>query len=314
MITDRGPQARPGSHLELLTFAAAVITIILWGSAYIGVVIALKDFGPGELAVLRFLVASATLLVMSSVARIRVPDRRDWWPLFRVGLLGITTYHLLLNFGAQSVPPAVIALILQIAPVFTTFLASRFLGETVSRRSMVGTGIALVGASLLVLGRGGDLEFQLGAMLIVACAFATSCYFVFQQPLTRKYGPRTVTTWTMVMGTLPLLVFLPSALGQLHAASTRSLLAVLYIGVFPAGIAYTLWNFVIHRVGATRSTIYLFFTPAVTALAAWWMLDQVPSRLSIIGGLVVILGVLFVTDRRRVPRHQTTPSAEPDPP
>lgn len=103
--------------------------------------------------------------------------------------------------------------------MFTALLASRFDGATVSRRMWAGIGVALLGTIVLVLGRGGDLGFTAGASLIIGCAVATSVYFVFQRPLVAAHGVQAVTTWSIAIGTAPMLVLRAGrdrAVGPLH--------------------------------------------------------------------------------------------------
>ncbi|MCV4784776.1 EamA family transporter, partial [Escherichia coli] len=85
----------------------------------------------------------------------------------------------------------------------------RFGGERLNALGWLGTLVSLAGVTLIVLGSGEGLAWTRGALLILAAALFTSLYFVFQRPLLARVKPLHFTVWSLLTGTLPLLVFLP---------------------------------------------------------------------------------------------------------
>jgi len=56
---------------------SALITVIFWGSAFAGIRAGLHSYAPAQLALLRFLSASAVLAVYAVVTRMRLPALKD---------------------------------------------------------------------------------------------------------------------------------------------------------------------------------------------------------------------------------------------
>lgn len=278
-------------------WAAAVFTILAWGSAFTGIAVALEAFGPGALAFGRFATASLTLLLLSAVRPVGLPDRSDLPRLVVISMFGITVYHLLLNFGQQVVSPGTAALLIQTAPIFTALLASRFDAEPVSSRRWLGIAIASAGAVLIVFGRGLDLGFSLRALSILGCAVGTSIYFVFGRPLTRRYGARALTTWSIWIGTAPLLVFAPTFWSQAREAAQAPLLALVWVGVVPAALAYLTWNLAVGRLGASRASVLLYVAPLVAmgTQLAWY--GTIPNATALAGGALAIAGTAVAARR-----------------
>ena len=81
------------------TLAAAGVTLLLWASAFAAIRVGLRAYGPGPLALLRFLVASSVLGIYALLTRMRMPAARDLPGVFLMGFLGITVYHTALNYG-----------------------------------------------------------------------------------------------------------------------------------------------------------------------------------------------------------------------
>jgi len=82
-----------------LIIVSVFFLVIFWASAFIGIKIALEGLTPGHLSLLRFLIASATLLPVLLVLKARlIPKVKDIPYFFMLGALGISMYHTALNF------------------------------------------------------------------------------------------------------------------------------------------------------------------------------------------------------------------------
>jgi drug/metabolite transporter (DMT)-like permease len=224
-------------RIDTRTLGAAGVTLLFWASAFAAIRVGLTAYEPGHLALLRFLIASAVLGVYAVVTRMRLPEVRDLPAVLLMGLVGITLYHVPLNYGEVTVTAGAASLLISSAPTFTALLASLFLGERLKVWGWAGIGVSFVGAALIAFGEGEGVRFEPRALLILLAAVCTSLYFILQKRYLKKYNALQLSAYSIWAGTLLMLFFLPGLIRELPTAPLNATLAVAYLGVFPAALA-----------------------------------------------------------------------------
>jgi terminal-alkyne amino-acid exporter len=295
--------ARPASRggTERLAALALVTTIVLWASAFAGIRVAVRAFGPEHLSLLRLAVASAVLGAIA-VARggLRVPARADLPGLLLVALTGMTAYQLLLNAGEVSVPAGTASLLVNVSPLFTAMLAVTLLGERLSVRARAGIAVGFGGAALVALSRSGGLGFDARALLVLGAAVAQATFFVAQKGLLERSRLEAfdVTAWAMWLGTAMLLPFAPGLPHAVATAPAGALAAVLYLGVGASALGFVSWAYASARVPVSFAASTLYAVPVVAAAVAWLWLGETPAPLAVAGGAVALAGVALTAAAR----------------
>ena len=276
----------------LLAGGAALVTVVLWASAFVGIRAAGEDVSPGALSLARLLVGSAALGALVLVRQERFPARRDLPAIALCGALWFGLYNVVLNAAERLVDAGTAAMLVGVGPVLIAIFAGALLGEGFPRSLFVGCAVAFAGVVVIGLAtseRG--LDAGLGALLCLVAAFAYAGGVVIQKPLLKRAPALQVTWLACSVGAFACLPFAPTLLRELGEADAPAVGWVVYLGVFPTAVAFTTWAYALARTTAGRMGATTYLVPPLAVLMGWMVLGEVPPALALLGGALCLVGV-----------------------
>lgn len=285
-------------------------TVFLWSSSLIAIRIGLRGYTPGALAVLRYIVASLCLLILyCRLPKRHVPTLPDLLYIIFIGTVGIGVYNIAINYGEIVIPAGIAGFIIGLMPVFTMIFAFLLLKERVPVKSWLGVLISIIGLFLIALCERGGIRYDISILYILLAAILGGYYAVAQKTLFHRYHPLELVILSIWGGTLIMLFYLPSMIRELPAAPWQSTTAAIYLGIFPAAIAYALWNYALAKAPAGRASGYLYAMPIIATLLGMITLREYPEPMELLGGLVTLLGALtinyFYKHEKKLPKIES---------
>ncbi|HXH02343.1 MAG TPA: DMT family transporter [Candidatus Competibacteraceae bacterium] len=289
------------AHSLWLSITPALF-VVLWSTGFIGAKLGLPHAEPFTFLTLRFIIATALLLVFALATR--APWPRSWGEAGRIALAGLLVHAVYLGgvFSAigAGLSPGVAALIVGIQPLLTAAVAGWWLAERVTGRQWAGLALGLLGVVLVVssrLGQGGTNGFGLAAAVVA----------LFGITLGTLYQKRHCAGMDLRSGGV--IQYAVTGLAMLSGAGlfeTRQvawsgefvfalLWLVLVLSVGAVGLLYTL----IRRGEAARVASLFYLTPPTTALLAFLVFGERLPGTALAGMAVVVLGVWLVNAPRR---------------
>ncbi|WP_165986239.1 DMT family transporter [Streptomyces sp. YIM 98790] len=298
--------------------AAATVTVCFWASAFVGIRAAAEHFSPGALALGRLLTGSAALALLLAVRRVGPPPRAAWPGILLSGLLWFGLYMVALNWGEEHVDAGTAALLVNIGPIVIALLAGRLLGEGMPPRLLAGLAVSFAGAAVVGLSMsGGGTSGASGAAAlgVVLCLVAALTYaggVVAQKPALRHASALQVTAYGCFTGTAACLPFAGQFVTETAAAPLSATAWVVYLGVFPTALAFVTWAYALSRTTAGRMGATTYAVPALVVLMSWAVLQEVPGRLTLLGGVLCLAGVAL-SRSRSLSRSGSATRSEPEP-
>jgi drug/metabolite transporter (DMT)-like permease len=292
------PAAGAGVSVRRLAEAGVLAVMVLWAANFIVVKSAVAVLPPVGFTFLRFIIASATLLLLLRwrEGSIGLP-RRDLVSICALGAVGFGLYQILWTTGLTTVPAGDSALLIASTPVLVAIFAVAARSDVLTPAKLIGALVSFVGVGAVIAsGPGLSLGASLGGEAITLLgAGCWSVYMAFGAPFLGRYSPLRATAWATVAGTV---VLAPLAASQLASVSAPALTpgvlgAVLYSGFLAAGISNVVVQNGIRVVGPTRTAAYQFLVPALAVVLAAMFLSEPIRPGQIVGGVIIVLGVLI---------------------
>lgn len=206
------------------------------------------------------------------------------------------------SYGENHVDSSLAAILMGISPVATVLFAHIMLpDESLNAQSVIGVCIGLVGVALLV---GPDALLDLGRELIAqfAIILAAICYSISTIYIKRKATrpPLEMAAGSMLVGAISI-TFATLAFGEpskIMMPSSGSLMAVLYLGIFPTALATLIYFFLVPRLGANRMSQVNFAVPVGGALIGVTLLNETLSLSTTIALAIIMVAIYLVTSKR----------------
>jgi drug/metabolite transporter (DMT)-like permease len=289
-----------------LGIAAVATVMVVFGSTFVAIKIALEEIEPFTLAFGRFLIA----LVFFAPFLGRGRGEVQAWQLAAMGFLGVTLFFTLQNWGLVYTTAANASIVLSAIPALTAIIGRVALGETLGFvrgsgifLSMVGVAVVVTGGSPAELYRAaaGDVVLSgtlLGDLLVLGAALCWALYTVLGRRVVTRLPHAVVTAYTIAWGTLFLA---PLTLGEILIRgvswpSAKVWGALLFLAVAASGLAFFLYLFALTRLQAGEASVYVNLSPVVTLVAAHLVLAEPIALPQLVGAAVVLFGV-YLSER-----------------
>src|SRR5467141_1309293 len=291
-------------------FLAALVSVVLWAAAFVGIRAAGRSFSPGPLALGRLALGSAllgTLVLSRPTVR---PTRREIALLVLAGVLWFGVYQVVLNEAERRVDAGTAAMLVLIAPIFIVALAAVFLKERTTPNLLLGGALAFAGVVVIGLATSSRSASLVGVILCLVAALSSAIGVVAEKPVLNRMSALQVTWISCSVGALCCLPYTPQLVREWRVAPTSGIAWLVFLGVFPTSIAFTTWAYALARGSAGRLAATAYLVPPITIVMSWLILGEVPTVIAVPGGALCLVGVAIA---RKAPAVRASPPA-PVPP
>lgn len=280
---------------------ALLLMVLIWGSNFSLVKVALRDFPEIPFNAMRLLIGSLVFLGVlwwkRDTERQQAPlTRTDWLQLLFLGIVGTFLYQLCFVGGVRRTSVANGSLIIGISPIVIALLSALAGHERIKPVRWVGVFLAL-GGLYLIVGRGADLSAQTlyGDALMLGGVLCWAIYSVGSQPILKRHSALTVIGLTFSIGAVFYIAAMtPILLGvEWRAISRQSWGLMLASTLLALNLSYFIWYTGLKKLGGSRTSVYSYLTPVVAmVVAAVWLAEPVSAN-QLAGAGAVFAGLLI---------------------
>jgi drug/metabolite transporter (DMT)-like permease len=292
----------PLASRRLLIALALIATYVIWGSTYYAMAVAIKSVPPFLMASMRYVTAGVLLVLILRLSGAAFPTRRQWQNAAVVGGLLLFVGNGAVAFALQYVNSSTTALTVATTPAWAAIVAIFF--TAVRPRWIEWLGIALGLAGVVLLHYKSQLPLHpvgLAALLIATMSWALGS--IWSKHLDLPQGLM-ASGAQMLSGGL-MLFALSRAKGEhlVQVPSLQSLLALAYLVLFGAMIAFSAYGYLLKTVSPTLATSNALVNPLVAVAIGVGLGGEPFTLLTVVAMLVILAGVALLAIAHESPQE-----------
>jgi drug/metabolite transporter (DMT)-like permease len=278
------------------SLTCAVITSILWGSAFVAQDMGMDFIGPHTFNVGRFFVGFLTLLPFffyiefQKIKKKNIFNKKAFFYLIILGfILGVgqalqqisLIYTDVANTGVFTV------MYVLIVPFISYFIFSKKIHWSIWPAAV----LCVIGG--LLLSELKNISVRYGDTLGVLSAFCWAIHIIYISKTVKFFNyPITIAMSqcfiAFLFTLLPMLIYEEPTLSNVFKDSYE----ILYVGVLSSGLAFLLQTYTLQNLTPAPSAIIFSLEGIFAAIFAWLILDQYLNEVKILGIFLILLAVI----------------------
>ena len=274
-----------------------LIFILLWSSAFITTKPIVDNSDPFSALAFRFFFVAIGFYLFCLYSKNKIVIKKN--NLIESIFSGILFHGLYLGgvFFSISIgmPAGIAALIVTLQPIFTNILCGPLLNEKITSKQWIGAILGFFGAVLVIgFDLGKDIPI-LGLIATIIALIAITSSTIWQKKLSNNL-PLSVSNFYQAIGgclfhTL-IVIFFAEPFIDFSLIFIIAMSHQIFLVSFGA---FTILMFLIKKDSASKTVSIFFLIPAVSALMGWFFLDEVLTKIDLIGFFIATVGVYIAT-------------------
>ena len=296
------------------SYGYILIAVFLWATIEIVMQIIKDDTSGIIINFFRFFIGGVTLLVYSfSVGKVRslklflVRFPKFYLP---ASLFGLTFGMLLFSIGTLKTEAFMAATIISSNPIIISFFMILFQGEKRNLSKIGGIFLGFLGIVIIItefqFADFLDSEYFVGNLLVFLGTILWSLDLIIGKVLFNKSktNPEEVQVSSLDFNTVTFLItalmmipflFLPGEGEKLTSQSLSTWAALIYLGIFPTGVAYLFFFKGIQRMEVSRGANLFYLKPVFAVALSALILQGQPNIFFFIGLGVELLALFLIS-------------------
>ena len=268
---------------------------VLYASGAVAMKFGLQSAPPLTLATMRFIIAGILLLIYIYVlqrGKYRMPNKREFWILFWLGLLNTSLFLGLGLIALQSISSSIFNLFVPVNALLYALLAFLFLGQKIRLKEWGGIVISFAGLFIASYPSLVGSHATIGGILLLAVAIMSMAIgSLIYKKMDLQLPSIVINTWQVVFGGLILVI--PALLleaGQ-PIKMDMNIIGYLLWSVFALSIFnLSLWFYLLKKDAITANN-WLLLNPVAGYILGAILLGEPITQLSVIGAVLVLFGL-----------------------
>ena len=282
---------------KVFSFICAILTSVLWGSAFVAQDMGMDFIGPYTFSVGRFFIGFLSLIPFflifefKKIKKINIDKKKVFYFFFFLGLLlaiGQALQQISLLYTNVANTGVFTIMYVLVVPLISYFVFSKKMHWT----TWPAVGFCIVGG--LLLSELKNSSVRLGDTLSILSAFCWGAHIILIRKTIEYFNfPIAIAMTQCLVGGL--LLVLPMYL--LEAPTLTNVLKesyeILYVGILSSALAFLLQTYSLQNISPAPAAIIFSLEGVFAAVFAWLILDQFLNEIKILGIFFILSAVIL---------------------
>ena len=277
-----------------LAIGGLILVTVIWGGGFVASDMALESMKPFQIMMVRFLLASVLMGLVSLGQRNRKEEVVNRTGAIKAGILmGVALFigFSLQIIALQYTTPSKNAFLTALNVVIVPFIAFVILKKKIGAKGIIGAILSVIGVALLSLN--GNLTLCLGDALTLICAIGFAFQIFFTSEFVKKY-PASVLNMVQMITAFILSAVSMVVFGETDfQVTTQGWLSVLYLGVISTTLCYLLQTACQKYVDETKAAIVLSMESVFGTIFSIIILHEIITPRMVIGCVIILAAVII---------------------
>lgn len=259
---------------------------------------------PYGFVLLRVLGAALIFWTLSLFIKNEKIKKEDWPRIFLCSFLGMFINKLAFFKGLELSTPINSSVLITAVPILVFIFSAFFLRERMSFARIFGVSSGFVGALILILYSPSSSfnapNIPLGNILFIINSSTYGLYLIFVKKLVEKYNIITLFRWLFLIA---IFFNFPVGLSEFNGVEwsnlpvTEAIFPMIYVVVGTTFLTYMFNAYALSKLTASTVSSFVYLQPIVGIVYAITTDNDSLTFLSIIGMVLIFLGVYLVTKK-----------------
>ena len=294
--------------LTVNNYFLLIILSAIWGSAFFAIKIGLESFSPITVASLRLSIASLFLLFFFYIQKKKILfTGQIIYLLIIIGIIGNFIPFFLISWAEQHIPSSTAGMLMAIGPIITLVM-SHFLtkSDKFTIIKFISISIGFIGVLFIFSTNsfGNLVEYNfidlIAKFLVIIAAFGYMLSNIIAYEKLNQLDSFSITTFATTFGaifSIPFFLIDISFNNYNYIFNYNSILAVIYLGIFPTAIAFQFRYYITKTSGPVFLSYVAYLIPAFALIWGYILLSEKIGLNSLIGILLILIGVYLGQNR-----------------
>jgi len=285
---------------KLIDIFLLVLLGVIWGSSFFNIKIATYSYEPYTLALIRVILATFTMLIVSFIYKIKIyAFSRNWKIYALVGVCNITIPFSLIAIGTNKIDSYLAAMLMSTTPITGSILA-HFFTKNEKITFLKSTGIVLGFSGILLLFFDKLIINESNYLFVLIILLGSTFYSISGIMILKKLkksGNINVTTSTLIWSVITLLPLSFVFEDPFKSNPTlESTLSLVYLGVVATGFAWWLRFKILSKNGIVFQTQVAYLIPIFGVIFGALILDE-QINWKVLTSLMIIMSGIYIVKK-----------------